>query len=136
MTTMKRTFSLSANIENGFAEGAHYIVTPNAQKAISSIVNDFQTGIHSFTIIGSYGTGKSSFLLALESDLKRRGKTPYLLDAKNLLGNSDVEVMNIVGDYTELSTLLRRSLNAEDTTNSVLDELKTYYNKSQKQGKF
>ena len=136
MTTMKRTFSLSANIENGFAEGAHYIVTPNAQKAISSIVNDFQTGIHSFTIIGSYGTGKSSFLLALESDLKRRGKTPHLLDAKNLLGNSDVEIMNIVGDYTELSTLLRRSLNAEDTTNSVLDELKIYYNKSQKQGKF
>ena len=136
MTTMKRTFSLSANLENGFAEGAQYIVTPNAQKAISSIVNDFHTGIHSFTIIGSYGTGKSSFLLALESDLKRRGKTPYLLDAKNLLGTSDVEIMNIVGDYTELSTLLRRSLNAEDTTNSVLDELKTYYNKSQKQGKF
>ncbi|MBR4561862.1 MAG: hypothetical protein IKO23_08120 [Bacteroidales bacterium] len=133
---MKRTFSLFANIENGFAEGAQYIVTPNAQKAISSIVNDFQTGIHSFTIIGSYGTGKSSFLLALESDLKRRGKTPYLLDAKNLLGNSDVEIMNIVGDYTELSTLLRRSLNAEDSTNSVLDELKNYYTKSQKQGKF
>ena len=136
MTTMKRTFSLSANIENGFAEGAQYIVTPNAQKAISSIVNDFHTGIHSFTIIGSYGTGKSSFLLALESDLKRRVKTPYLLDANNLLGTSDVEIMNIVGDYTELSTLLRRSLNAEDTTNSVLDELKTYYNKSQQQGKF
>ena len=136
MTTMKRTFSLSANIENGFAEGAQYIVTPNAKKAISSIVNDFQTGIHSFTIIGSYGTGKSSFLLALESDLKRRVKTPYLLDANNLLGTSDVEIMNIVGDYTELSTLLRRSLNAEDTTNSVLDELKVYYNKCQKQGKF
>ena len=136
MTTMKRTFSLSANIENGFAEGAQYIVTPNAQKAISSIVNDFHTGIHSFTIIGSYGTGKSSFLLALESDLKRRGKTPYLLDAKNLLGTSEVEIMNIVGDYTELSTLLRRSLNVEDTTNSVLDELKNYYTKSQKQGKF
>ncbi|MDO5316251.1 MAG: hypothetical protein Q4F82_09110 [bacterium] len=133
---MKRTFSLSANIENGFAEGAQYIVTPNAKKAISSIVNDFQTGIHSFTIIGSYGTGKSSFLLALESDLKRRVKTPYLLDANNLLGTSDVEIMNIVGDYTELSTLLRRSLNAEDTTNSVLDELKVYYNKCQKQGKF
>ena len=136
MTTMKRSFSLSANIENGFAEGAQYIVTPNAKKAISSIVNDFQTGIHSFTIIGSYGTGKSSFLLALESDLKRRVKTPYLLDANNLLGTSDVEIMNIVGDYTELSTLLRRSLNVEDTTNSVLDELKVYYNKCQKQGKF
>ena len=136
MITMKRTFSLSANIENGFADGVQYIVTPNAQLAISNIVNDYQTGIHSFTIIGSYGTGKSSFLLALESDLKRTSKKPYLLDAKNLLKNSDIKILNIVGDYTELSTLLRRSLNAEGTTNSVLDELKAYYNRCQKQGKF
>ena len=136
MITMKRTFSLSANIENGFADGAQYIVTPNAQMAIRNIVNDYQTGIHSFTIIGSYGTGKSSFLLALESDLKRTNQKSYLLDAKNLLNNSDIEILNIVGDYTELSILLRRSLNAERTTNSVLDELKTYYNHCQKQGKF
>ena len=136
MITMKRTFSLSANIENGFADGAQYIVTPNAQMAIRNIVNDYQTGIHSFTIIGSYGTGKSSFLLALESDLKRTNQKSYLLDAKNLLNNSDIEILNIVGDYTELSILLRRSLNAERTTNSVLDELKTYYNHCQKQSKF
>ena len=136
MTTMKRTFSLSANIENGFAEGAQYIVTPNAQKAIHNIVNDFQTGIHSFTIIGSYGTGKSSFLLALESDLKGTNKKPFLMDSKVLLKSSDIEIKNIVGDYTELSTLLRRSLNAEGTTNSVLDELKAYCNKCQKQGRF
>ena len=136
MTTMKRTFSLSANIENGFAEGAQYIVTPNAQKAIHNIVNDFQTGIHSFTIIGSYGTGKSSFLLALESDLKETNRKPFLIDSKVLLKSSDIEIKNIVGDYTELSTLLRRSLNIEGTTNSVLDELKAYYNKCQKQGRF
>ena len=93
MITMKRTFSLSANIENGFADGAQYIVTPNAQLAIRNIVNDYQTGIHSFTIIGSYGTGKSSFLLALESDLKRTSKKPYLLDAKNLLKDSDTRAV-------------------------------------------
>lgn len=135
MITMKRTFSLSANLENGFADGTQYIVTPNAQLAIRNIVNDYQTGIHSFTIIGSYGTGKSSFLLALESDLKRTSKKPYLLDAKNLLNECGIEILNIVGDYTDLSTLLRRSLNAEGTTNSVLDELKTYYNRCQKQEK-
>ena len=38
---MKQTFSLSANIENGFAEGVKYIVTPNAKNAIHNIVNDF-----------------------------------------------------------------------------------------------
>ena len=79
---MARTFSLSANIENGFAEGMQYLVTPNAQNAIHNIVNDYKSGIHSFTIIGSYGTGKSSFLLALESDLRKTGKQKYLLDSK------------------------------------------------------
>lgn len=133
---MKPTFNLSANIEHGFAEGAQYIVTPNAQKAIHNIVSDFHTGIHSFTIIGSYGTGKSSFLLAFESDLKKGTKKPYLFDAKNLSQTSEFEILNIVGDYTGLSTLLRRSLNAESTTNSVLDELRTYYNQCQKQNKF
>ena len=71
---MVETFSLSANIKNGFAEGSQYLVTPNAKNAIHNIVNDFRSGIHTFTIIGSYGTGKSSFLLALESDLNNRGK--------------------------------------------------------------
>lgn len=133
---MKRTFNLSANIEYGFAEGAQYIVTPNAQKAIHNIVSDFHTGIHTFTIIGSYGTGKSSFLLAFESDLRKATKKPFLLDAKNLSKVSDFEVLNIVGDYIELSTLLCRSLDVEGTTNSVLDELKAYYNQCQKLGKF
>ena len=133
---MAKTFSLSANIENGFAEGMQYLVTPNAQNAIHNIVNDFRTGIHSFTIIGSYGTGKSSFLLALEADLKKTGKQKYLLDAKNLSDAKSFEIMNIVGDYAEMSTLLSKSLNIEGNTTSILDCLKDYYTKCQKKGKF
>ena len=133
---MARTFSLSANIENGFAEGSQYLVTPNAQKAIHGIVNDFRSGIHSFTIIGSYGTGKSSFLLALESDLKRSSKQKYLLEAKNLSNAKSFEIINIVGDYTEMSTLLSNTLNVESNTNSILDRLKKHYLDCQKEGKF
>ena len=133
---MAKTFSLSANIENGFAEGMQYLVTPNAQNAIHNIVNDFKSGIHSFTIIGSYGTGKSSFLLALEADLMKTGKQKYLLDAKNLSSAKSFEIMNIVGDYAEMSTLLSKALNVEGNTNSILDSLKDYYNKCQKKGKF
>lgn len=133
---MARTFSLSANIENGFAEGAQYLVTPNAQNAIHNIVNDYRSGIHSFTIIGSYGTGKSSFLLALEADLKKTGKQKYLLDAKNLSNAKSFEIMNIVGDYAEMSTLLSKALNVEGNTSSILDSLKDYYSRCQKKGKF
>ena len=118
---MARTFSLSANIENGFADGAQYLVTPNAQNAIHNIVNDYCSGIHSFTIIGSYGTGKSSFLLALEADLKKTGKQKYLLDAKNLSNAKSYEILNIVGDYTEMSTLLSKVLNVEGNNSSILD---------------
>ena len=46
MITMKRTFSLSANIENGFADGAQYIVTPNAQLAIRNIVIPLPSSDH------------------------------------------------------------------------------------------
>ncbi len=133
---MARTFSLSANIENGFAEGMQYLVTPNAKNAIHNIVNDFHSGIHSFTIIGSYGTGKSSFLLALEADLKKTGKQKYLLDPKNLSDAKTFEIMNIVGDYAEMSTLLSRALNIEGNTDSILDSLKNYYNQCQRKGKF
>lgn len=133
---MAKKFSLSANIENGFAEGMQYLVTPNAQNAIHNIVNDFRTGIHSFTIIGSYGTGKSSFLLALESDLKKTGKQKYLLNSKNLSDAKSFEIMNIVGDYAEMSTLLSKALNVEGNTTSILDNLKNYYTLCQKKGKF
>ena len=133
---MAKTFSLSANIENGFAEGTQYLVTPNAQKAIHNIVNDFKSGIHSFTIIGSYGTGKSSFLLALESDLKKTRKQNYLLDAKNLSDAKSFEIMNIVGDYAEMSTLLSKALNVEGNNTSILDSLKNYYTQCQKKGEF
>ena len=133
---MAKTFSLSANIENGFAEGTQYLVTPNAKNAIHNIVNDFHTGIHSFTIIGSYGTGKSSFLLALEADLKKTGKQTYLLDSKNLSEAKSFEIINIVGDYAEMSTLLSKALNVEGNTTSILDSLRDYYTKCQKKGKF
>ena len=133
---MAKTFSLSTNIENGFAEGMQYLVTPNAQNAIHNIVNDFRSGIHSFTIIGSYGTGKSSFLLALESDLQKTGKQKYLLDAQNLSDAKSFEIMNIVGDYAEMSTLLSKALNVEGNTTSILDSLKNYYTQCQKKGKF
>lgn len=132
-----RTFSLSANIENGFAEGSQYIVTPNAKKAIHNLVNDFRSGIHSFIIIGTYGTGKSSFLLALESDLQRKSGKKYLLEESNLSDSTgEFEFLNITGDYAELSKLLSQKLNIEGSNNSILDELKSYYNSCQRKKKF
>lgn len=129
-----RKFSLSANIHNGFAEGVQYIPTPNGKRAISDIVEDYHSGIHSFTIIGSYGTGKSSFLLALESDLQRQ--TKYLLDASNLSDAETFEFLNVVGDYADLSSLLKQSLKSEASRQNVIDDLDAYYKNCQKENKF
>lgn len=131
------TFNLSANIENGWETGTTYIATPNARRAAASIVNGYQSGIHSFTLIGTYGTGKSSFLLALEADLKAKSKSKHLLDnPKVLAGAKGFEVLNIVGDYAELSTLMARKLNVESGQTNVLDALKAYYDRCHAQGKF
>jgi hypothetical protein len=133
---MNKGFNLSANIENGFPLDAQYIVTPNGRRATQSIINDFKSGIHSFTIIGTYGTGKSSFLLALEADLNRDNKTKRLLNPQNLSETDDFEILNIVGDYMELSALLGRKLNIDGHSQSILDELKKYYNHLKEQNKF
>ncbi len=129
-------FSLSANIEEGNPQGSQYIATPNAKKAICNIINDYLAGIHSFTIIGSYGTGKSSFLIALESDLLSAGaKRTKLLNPGSITKAKKFEIVNIIGDYCPLSTLLCDKFNI-DSRKSILDELRTYYNKCQKEGKF
>lgn len=133
---MTPTINLSANIENGFAAGTQYIVTPNVRQSIATIINDYQTGIHSFTIIGSYGTGKSSFLLALESDMKKGNKKPLLLNTDNLSTAKGYNIVNVVGDYEELSLLLKRALGVGESRNSVVDELKHYYSECQKRKEF
>lgn len=138
MNTMdKKVFTLSANIENGIAEGSKYIVTPNTQKVLQEIVDGYQIGIHSFSIIGTYGTGKSSFLLQLESDLKA-SKNRLLLNNPKVLYDGTFEMLNILGDSKPLSELLREKLCEclESAETNVLHLLKAYYDKLKKQNKF
>lgn len=128
-------FSLSANIEEGFSKETQYIVTPNARQVAEGIVNGFKAGIHSFTIIGSYGTGKSSFLLVLERDLKEN-KSYELMNPSMLSNKNKFDVLKVVGDYKELSVLLSQKLSVDGTADSILDELRNKYNKLRNQGKF
>lgn len=128
-------YSLSANIEEGFPEETRYIVTPNARQVAESIANGFRAGVHSYTIIGSYGTGKSSFLLALERDLKGN-RRHELLNPSQLSASDKFEVMKIVGDYKPLPALLGQKLSAEASSDSILDELRSLYNKLHSQGRF
>ena len=101
-------FNLSINISQGVSEDFNYIVTPNAQKVYGNIVDSFQSGIHSFSIIGTYGTGKSSFLMALEQDLLNNKYN--LVSGKSVFANAEsFEFINIVGDYSPLQHYYQRS---------------------------
>lgn len=95
-------FTLSANLMNGLSIGAQYFVTPNVNKVLSEIISYHQAGLHSFTIIGTYGTGKSSFLLNLERDMDNSHQPKVLLQNKNVLIDGDVEILNILGDSKSL----------------------------------
>ena len=133
----KKTFTLSANIENGIAEGLNYIVTPNVQKVLHEIINGYQTGIHSYSIIGTYGTGKSSFLLQLAHDLADSHNRNLLKNPK-VLYDGKFEILNILGDFKSLEELLRVRLQkaTDSTETNALVLLKSYYSKLKKQGKF
>lgn len=95
---MASNFTTSVNILRDTDRDFHYIPTPNAKQVVSQIVNDFKKGIRSFNIIGTYGTGKSSFLLALEQSI--RGTKRYF--DLNFIANPKVDFVKIVGSYTSI----------------------------------
>lgn len=130
-------FNLSTNIGQGVNDNFNYIVTPNAQKVYGNIVDSFQSGIHSFSIIGTYGTGKSSFLMALEQDLLKNKSN--LVSEKSVFANADsFEFINIVGDYSSLSMLLSRELSIapSDDSKNIFSALTTLLRKLQAKNKF
>ena len=133
----KNVFTLSANIENGITEGSKYIVTPNVEKVLQEIVSAYQTGIHSFTIIGTYGTGKSSFILNLEHDLDKKAKTRTILKEPKVLTTKKVEILNILGDVKPLSEILKEKLIERGCKGQdALLMLRDFYSTLKREGKF
>ena len=119
------------------SDNFNYIVTPNAQKVYGNIVDSFLSGIHSFSIIGTYGTGKSSFLMALEQDLLNN-KSSLVSEKQVFAGAESFEFMNIVGDYTTLSTLLSNelSITPSDDSKNIFNTLTKLLIRLKSQNKF
>lgn len=127
----------SINIESNFSDEFNYIVTENSKSVLGNIVNNFNAGNHSFTIIGTYGTGKSSFILALEKGLIEQKSS--LVQNKKVFGNfNEFEFLNIVGDYSSMHSLLckKLSLNISDDSQNVFEALNRYYQSLKKKNTF
>lgn len=103
---MKAKYSPSVNIIRDELHDLNYTVTPNAKKIVTHINDFFIKGFHSLNIIGSYGTGKSSFLWAFERSLL--GKAGYF--SLSNLKFKQVEIINIVGEFGSLKSILADKL--------------------------
>ena len=95
---MANNFTTSVNIIRDTDRDFNYIPTPNARQVVSQIVNDFKKGIRSFNIVGTYGTGKSSFLLAFEQSIK--GTKRYF--EPNFFVKPHFDFVKIIGSYASI----------------------------------
>jgi len=130
-------YSPSINIEHNSVDELNYIVTPNSINVLGEIVNSFNAGIHSFNIIGSYGTGKSSFILALEKNLIEDTNL-IIRNQGQFNGYKSFEFLNIVGDYAPLMKILNDKIDGGDVVESknFFQTFEKYYNSIIDNGKF
>jgi hypothetical protein len=123
---MANNFTTSVNILRDTERNIHYIPTPNARQVVSQIVNDFKKGIRTFNIIGTYGTGKSSFLLALEQSI--RGTKRYF--DPNFMDNPKVDFIKIVGSFNSITEQFANTFEVTTTKNrheNILSEIFNRY---------
>jgi len=123
---MKSKFTPSINIVRDSDKPLEYIPTPNSEAVLKQMDENYFAGIHSFNIIGSYGTGKSSFLWALERQLKRKeklfGYSPAILNKEK-----SYCFLNIVGDYQPISRAFSEGIGSDSTPGHLLRELARFY---------
>ena len=113
-------FSPSVNIIRDHDRELNYIATRNGEKAFQKITSAFLHGTKSFNIIGAYGSGKSSFILALEKVLNN--KADYFINP--FVGVIDSVVSTfIVGDYKSFKTEFCKALDI-DLNGNHFKELK------------
>ncbi len=123
---MTNKFTTSINIIRDSEREINYIPTPNAIRVVNQIVNDFKTGIRSFSIIGSYGTGKSAFLWAFRQSILNRKKYFNI----NLLANPRIDFINIIGEYKSIKQFFAEFFELENTSHiseNIFSELFNRY---------
>ncbi|MES2478292.1 MAG: hypothetical protein V4561_04350 [Bacteroidota bacterium] len=128
---MANNFTTSVNIIRDTDRDFNYIPTPNAKQVVGQIVNDFKKGIRSFNIVGTYGTGKSSFLLAFEQSIK--GTKRYF--ESNFLAKPKFDFVKIIGSYTSIVEQFADSFEVETSKNEQDFILSEIFNKYHSIGK-
>lgn len=134
MSTIAIKFSPSINIIRDSNYSFNYIPTPNSIKIFDQLLNDAYSGSKCNLIIGAYGTGKSSFLLAYQQTLK--GFHTHFVQKEKLLKQSPkYEFIQIIGDNKSLLDHFASlfSIDAKDYSSSdVIKAIDKKYKQLQK----
>lgn len=118
-TIVKNKFSPSINIQRDKGVSFDYTQTRNASHAVNAILNNYRSGVRSFVLIGAYGTGKSSFLLALTQSISK--KTLHFSEYKKQIGAlPEFEFIDIVGEYTSLEKCFSKNFGSKHDLSSDL----------------
>lgn len=129
-------FRPSVNIIRDGKEHFEYVVTQNAQSAYGQLVNNYKTGNRSFIITGAYGTGKSSFLVALEQTIN--GQHPYF-SSKPFQDINSFEILKFIGEPVSFMEVFAEylgvSINSKFRARNIFDKLDSYYSSLKKQKK-
>jgi hypothetical protein len=136
MATKSNYFSPSINIERDANRNFEYILTPNSIEIYNQIVSKFKSGTKSFSIIGSYGTGKSSFIVALKRTLK--GEQEIFPSFNGELNDYDgFEFDLFTGQYSSLISDVKErfNLDSEATEKDILVKLKEIQSRLKAEGK-
>lgn len=129
------TYIPSVNIEQSAFDEKSYIITQNARCVVGNIINSFNSGVHSFNIIGSYGTGKSSFILALKHSLEN----PHYKLTNNVgqfNGFKKFKLLPVVGEYESIKTNILKQIPEEHRSNNLFEALSSYYEGITAKGQF
>lgn len=137
MPKIKYYYSPSINIVRDLNKDLEYISTPNAKQVYTHIAKNYTTGTHSFNIVGSYGTGKSSFLLALEHHLN--GEKEYFSPLNgSFKGVKGFKFLPIIGESTSLLNYFATEFglkNKDYNTRDILKKIEANYTEISKSGK-
>lgn len=128
---MADNFTTSVNIIRDTDRDFNYIPTPNASQVVSQIVNDFKKGIRSFNIVGTYGTGKSAFLLAFEQSIN--GTKRYF--EPNFATKPRYEFLKIVGSYASIVEQFADAFEIQTKKNQQENILSEIFNRYHSLGK-
>ncbi len=121
---MRNKFSPSINILRDRGKKLEYIPTPNAERVIDNLNKNVSKGIKSFYIVGSFGTGKSSFLVALENQISNGAK---IFETKITFNDKiKFQILDFVGDYRSLEDSIRKKLKVSNKSD-LLKELDKLY---------